>query len=1543
MRWHGWRQSVALLLLVILINGLLPSNRSSAAVHEPAAIQAAPSATRTPLPSSLPTPSPRPIVTQVAPFRAIPRSLMAPQFASDALSHVDRLFGPQIYGWSFGDPIDTLSGAYHFTTTDLSVHARGLDFSFTRTYNSLDDSYEPDGSSFLGSGWRHSFWWEIPRAPVGGSGCGQTWVRGDGQRQQIVADGTNADFAACTFASGITTVTLRDQTRYVFGNRYDYEPGEYTVYSLYQLLRIELPTGDRVLLTYAGSPLVGGVPVLSTVTDTVGRVYQFTYDSTAHLTRVGDPSGRASTFGYDASGRLTSATDPMGATTHYGYDGTSRHIATYTDPDGRVRATNTFDLGGQVTQQVDGEGNVTTRSVSGQNAVNVTDPRGTTSVYLYCNCGSGLIQERTWVGTYGGPTYYDTFYGYDAYGNRNQITDRLGHVTNLVFDAHANANLLSSTDAVGAVTRYQYDSKNNLTQTTDPRGFVTQRTYDATTNVLISERVQIDASTYATTAYTYGDPANPGLPTAITSPSGSVTTLTYDAVGDLATRIDAEGNLTSYTYDALGRRTGVTDPDGHTTITAYDSNDRTTSVRDALGYFTRYAYDGAGNKVGVTDRNGNLVSYVYDRDALLSSVQEHASPTATYTTSLTHDGNGNVTRVTEGNGIVRDSTYDTFDRITAAIQYTSQGTLTTTYAGDALGHVLSRVTADNVTTNYGYDADYRLTSISAPGIAISYGYDLAGNRTTMTDATGTTTYTYDGAGRMTSAAAAGGTITYAYDLDGNRTTIGYPGAGNVSYTYTPAGRLSTVTDWAGRRTTYAYRPSGLVSSVAYPNGMLASYDYDNAGRLTSLTNDIGPTTLTSHGYTLDPEGNRITLAEFVSGITAPGTLDTSSYSYDGLNRLTGSTGAVTEGFTLDGASNLTSRTGPGATYTYDGADRVQSDGTLVFGWSKADQLTFHGQSTPPPPPPPAVAFRAQSTNNNGLQATSLTINQPAGTQPGDLLLAFIYSQNGVAAITPSGWTSVGGPTSNGGHMGQVFYHLATASDPASWSWTYGQYWSPDDNTWYPNMSCSVGSILAYSGVDPNSPLSPATASTNNGSTATIATNAITTGSANEMLVASYGQYAQYPGPTPSGWTNRVATGGGGWASGAIKVEEMALASAGYTNGLQWNSGNTWPWVAFLVGLKPAPPPPPPPPPPGDTFSYDPLDRLTGSTVSNVARTYAYNGDGLLQSRTQSGTTTTLLWDPASSPSRLIQVGSDRMVYGLGPLYAVKGDGSTVSFARDGGKSVRAEVSGGGAVSSSFRYGAYGTVNASTGASAPIYVGYAGQLQDPSGLLYMRSRWYDPAAGRFMTHDPSGADPTSGTPNPFGYAGGNPAIRVDPTGLAAADESSGGCETADGCAYQPAADGNWAYAIADVFRDLDSSDTGTRVAAYAKVTVTGLIAGGIGAAAWAGVCAVAGAAATTEAVTATTVFVGETASRVAAAAAAAGGIAYNAPNIPPGAARMEANMAWVDDVMSQGLRIVDIGRDPAKVQAGLAVGRYWMAELHRINAAAYEFYYPIIRR
>lgn len=70
-------------------------------------------------------------------------------------------------------------------------------------------------------------------------------------------------------------------------------------------------------------------------------------------------------------------------------------------------------------------------------------------------------------------------------------------------------------------------------------------------------------------------------------------------------------------------------------------------------------------------------------------------------------------------------------------------------------------------------------------------------------------------------------------------------------------------------------------------------------------------------------------------------------------------------------------------------------------------------------------------------------------------------------------------------------------------------------------------------------------------------------------------------------------------------------------------------------------------------------------------------------------------------------------------------------------------------------GTGGTINTETGfagASTPNGTG---------GFLYLRSRWYDPKTGRFLTQDPIGL---AGGVNLYSYAGNNPIAYTDPFGL-----------------------------------------------------------------------------------------------------------------------------------------------------------------------------------
>ncbi len=58
-------------------------------------------------------------------------------------------------------------------------------------------------------------------------------------------------------------------------------------------------------------------------------------------------------------------------------------------------------------------------------------------------------------------------------------------------------------------------------------------------------------------------------------------------------------------------------------------------------------------------------------------------------------------------------------------------------------------------------------------------------------------------------------------------------------------------------------------------------------------------------------------------------------------------------------------------------------------------------------------------------------------------------------------------------------------------------------------------------------------------------------------------------------------------------------------------------------------------------------------------------------------------------------------------------------------------------------------------------GFGVMTERETGLLYMRARWYHPWLTRFLNEDPTGF---GGGMNMFAFAGGNPLMRLDPTGL-----------------------------------------------------------------------------------------------------------------------------------------------------------------------------------
>src|SRR5262249_46308183 len=144
------------------------------------------------------------------------------------------------------------------------------------------------------------------------------------------------------------------------------------------------------------------------------------------------------------------------------------------------------------------------------------------------------------------------------------------------------------------------------------------------------------------------------------------------------------------------------------------------------------------------------------------------------------------------------------------------------------------------------------------------------------------------------------TVSYAYFGNGLRKSVTESNV-TTTYVYDSQNRLSSATT-AGGTTSYQYFPDDLLKEVSYPNGVKATYGYDDADRLTSPANAKGASVASSYTYEYDANGNRKKQIE-----TNGGSTETTSYTYDDLNRLATITYPVDTAFP----------SGRGVTYGYD--------------------------------------------------------------------------------------------------------------------------------------------------------------------------------------------------------------------------------------------------------------------------------------------------------------------------------------------------------------------------------------------------------------------------------------------------------------------------------------------------------------------------------------------------------------------------------------------------------------------------------------------------
>jgi len=184
----------------------------------------------------------------------------------------------------------------------------------------------------------------------------------------------------------------------------------------------------------------------------------------------------------------------------------------------------------------------------------------------------------------------------------------------------------------------------------------------------------------------------------------------------------------------------------------------------------------------------------------------------------------------------------------------------------------------------------------------------------------------------------------------------------------------------------------------------------------------------------------------------------------------------------------------------------------------------------------------------------------------------------------------------------------------------------------------------------------------------------------------------------------------------------------------------------------------------DVFTYDQVDRLTGTTVGATTASYVYDGDGKRATKIVGSTTTPYSYDVGGGLPVLLEAGTRRFVWGLGLAYAVEG-GVALIYHADGLGSVRAITDATNAVVQTYESDEFGVPISNPGTSTQPF-DYTGEQRDSeSGLMYLRARMYDPSLGRFMQRDVlTGSKNSPRSLNRFSYVTNNPVNGVDPSGL-----------------------------------------------------------------------------------------------------------------------------------------------------------------------------------
>ncbi|MCX2185036.1 VCBS repeat-containing protein [Streptomyces sp. SKN60] len=851
-------------------------------------------------------------------------------------------------------------------------------------------------------------------------------------------------------------------------------------------------------------------------------------------------------------------------------------------------------------------------------------------------------------------------------------------------------------------------------------------------------------------------------------------------------------------FDDYGRLDMVEVEKNNTDPDADDVKQTTTYGYDALGVLTTTTLS--------TPHRPNAVTHTEYKPVFENQPDEEIYPSLVWsehdvaemrpsTWMITHPGYGVTLASEDVNGRITTTTYDQLGRpltlktageADTTISYArtpvtggSNGqTVTTTKAGtttkvttDPLGRAVSSgATAfdgNTATSTTAYDLLGRKASetAAAPGGTTRYEYDTLDRpiKTILPD--GKTITTDNTFSKTTTTDAAGLKKEISFDLDGRMTK---------STSYLTSGSTTTAVP-----TTFGYAPFGLLAKTTDDKGNTTVFGYDVRGRRTSI-DDPDKGTTTTHYY-----GTGLVRDE-----THAKSGHTTSFTYDDLGR-------------------KISQTSEDGTSTYEWDTAAHGIGQMATATNQADNITtafrYDAQGRPAGTDwtVSGTRYSTDTTYDSSGRAATLTYpDAPGRTRAGGNAFTITYGYNTAGQLktltdTTGGGHNITSPTTGSPQTLWTVGSRKPAGDLASATLGNGtsitRAYDPNGTGRTTNITATTSAAqgsakrldLAYTYTD-NGRVKTRTQDDTRGKRTETYTYDTLDRLTNWNLQNGTAQaidhgytYDTLGNITPAG---QDRTYGKPDTGGLARPHLLATNDAGTTGGVMsydYDSEGRQTTVTDEAGTTLR----------KTTYTADDLPRTITDKDGKVT-TYLYDAfghriaaldpagmtltpGGLFEQRTTTGTTpptTTQTYTIDSPDGPVAQITwngtTPTTTYALTDLL-----GSTNATLNTTGTTTNTTLTD--------PWGAPVNPDGTPLTTNPTHQthGYTGHETDPTGLINMTGRIYDPTQQRFLTPDPYIADTTNSQAyNPYVYVNNNPTNNIDPTGyLTCAFVITGPCE------------------------------------------------------------------------------------------------------------------------------------------------------------------------